>query len=330
MTRPWAAVAAALLFGCGAFLAQPASAQFADARSWPSRPIRLVIAFPPGGPADIVGRAVAQKLGEALGQPVVVDNRSGGNANIGAEAAARAAPDGNTLFLATSTHATNVSMYRTLRYDLLRDFSPVARLAVFPLVLVAHPSLQVKTTRELIALAKAKPGTLSYASAGSGGGAHLAAESFKTAAGVDLLHVPYKGTGPAVIDVLAGQVGLMFASIPSVVGHIKGGKLVALGVTSARRSAALPEVPAIAESGLAHYELSSWFGLMAPAGVPAGIVARINAQTNRILGTPEFARRLGTEGGEAAPASPEEFGRFLRAEIERWAAVVRRTGAQVD
>jgi len=290
----------------------------------------LVIAFPPGGPADIVGRAVAQKLGDALGHSVVVDNRPGGNANIGAEAAARAAPDGHTLFLVTSTHATNVSLYRELRYDLLRDFSPVARLAVFPLVLVVHPSLRVTTTRELIALARARPGALGYASAGSGGGAHLAAESFKTAAGIDLLHVPYKGTGPAVIDVLAGQVGLMFASIPSVVGHIRGGKLVALGVTSARRSPALPEVPAIAEAGLAGFELASWFGLMAPAGTPASVIARLNAETGRALRTADFARRLATEGGEAAPASPEEFGHFVRAEIERWAAVVRRTGAQVE
>ncbi len=292
--------------------------------------MRLVIAFPPGGPADIVGRAVAQKLGESLGQSIVIDNRPGGNANIGAEAAARSSPDGYTLFLATSTHATNVSLYRSLRYDLQRDFAPVARLAVFPLVLVAHPSLKVVTTRELIALAKAKPGALSYASAGSGGGAHLAAESFKTAAGVELVHVPYKGTGPAVVDLLAGQVGLMFASIPSVVGHIRAGKLAPLGVTSARRSAALPDVPSLAEAGLANYDLASWFGLMAPAGVPAGIVARINGETNRILATPEFARRMDAEGGEAAPASPEEFGRFVRAEIERWAVVVRRTGAQVD
>ncbi len=327
MIRPWAAVA--LLLASAALL-PAANAQPAQSTSWPSRPIRLVIAFPPGGPADIVGRAVAQKLGDALGQSVVVDNRPGGNANIGAETAARAAPDGHTLFLVTSTHATNASLYRELRYDLLRDFSPVARLAVFPLVLVVHPSLRVTTTRELIALARARPGALGYASAGSGGGAHLAAESFKTAAGIDLLHVPYKGTGPAVIDVLAGQVGLMFASIPSVVGHIRGGKLVALGVTSARRSPALPEVPAIAEAGLAGFELASWFGLMAPAGTPASVIARLNAETGRALRTADFARRLATEGGEAAPASPEEFGHFVRAEIERWAAVVRRTGAQVE
>ncbi len=325
MIRCRAVLAAALLCACGSVLAQGASPQ-----PWPTRPIRMVIAFPPGGPADIVGRAVAQKLGEALGQSLVVDNRPGGNANIGAEAAARSAPDGYTLLLVTSTHATNMSLYRSLRYDLLRDFSPVARLAVFPLVLVAHPSLKVASTRELIALAKARPGALSYASAGSGGGAHLAAESFKTAAAVDLLHVPYKGTGPAVVDLLSGQVGLMFASIPSVVGHIRGGKLIALGVTSARRSAALPEIPAIAEAGLSDYELSSWFGLMAPAGVSAAVVARLNAEANRALALPEFAKRLETEGGEAAPASPEEFGRFVRAEIERWAAVVRRTGAQVD
>ena len=325
MTWQRAIAAALFLFACCA-----APGQGALAQSWPVRPIRLVIAFPPGGPADIIGRSVGQKLAEALGQPLVADNRPGGNANIGAEAAARSAPDGYTLFLATSTHAANVTLYRSLRYDLVRDFAPVARLAVFPLVLVANPSLKVASTNELIALAKAKPGALSYASAGSGGGAHLAAESFKTAAGVDMVHVPYKGTGPAVLDVLAGQVGLMFASIPSVVGHIKAGKLAALGVTSAKRSTALPEVPAIAESGLAHYELASWFGLMAPAGVPASTVARVNSEANRILATPEFARRLDAEGGEAAPASPHEFGLFVRAERARWGAVVRRSGAQVD
>lgn len=315
------AIAAGLLwFACGA----------AQAQTWPVRPVRLVIAFPPGGPADIVGRAVAQRLGDALGQPFVIDNRPGGSANIGAEAAARSLADGYTLFLATSTHATNASLFRTLRYDLVRDFAPVARLAVFPLVLVVNPALKVATTHELIALAKARPGTLSYASAGSGGGAHLAAESFKAVAGVDMVHVPYKGTGPAVIDVLSGQVGVMFASVPSVIGHIKAGKLVALGVTSAKRSTALPEVPAIAEAGLAHYDLASWFGLMAPAGVPSPVVARLNQATNRILATPEFAKRLEAEGGDAAPASPEEFGRFVRGEIERWAAIVRRSGAQAE
>ena len=320
MTALRAACAGLLLVACGAACAQ----------GWPARPIRLVIAFPPGGPADIVGRAMAHRLGDALGQPLVVDNRPGGNANIGAEAVAKSAPDGYTLLLATSTHATNASLYRSLRYDLLRDFVPVARFAVFPLVLVVNPALKVMSTHELIALAKAKPGVLSYASAGSGGGAHLAAESFKAAAGVDMVHVPYKGTGPAVLDVLAGQVGIMFASIPSVIGHIKAGKLLALGVTSARRSAALPEVPAIAEAGLAHYELASWFGLVAPAGAPSAVVARLNAEANRVLATPEFARRLEAEGGEAAPGSPEAFGAFMRAEIDRWAAVVRRTGAQVD
>ncbi len=320
MTALRAACTALLLLACCA----------AHAQAWPARPIRLVVAFPPGGPADIVGRAMAQKLGDALGQSVVVDNRPGGNANIGAEAVAKAAADGYTLLLATSTHATNASLYRSLRYDLRRDFVPVARLAVFPLVLVVNPSLKVASTHELISLAKARPGALSYASAGSGGGAHLAAESFKAAAGVDMVHVPYKGTGPAVLDVLAGQVGIMFASIPSVIGHIKAGKLVPLGVTSARRSVALPDVPAIAESGLAHYELASWFGVVAPAGIPVAVVARLNTEANRILATPEFARRLDAEGGEAAPGSPEAFGAFIRLEIDRWAAVVRRTGAQVD
>ena len=300
------------------------------AQGWPARPVRLVIAFPPGGPADIIGRAMAQKLGDAFAQPFVVDNRPGGNANIGAEIAAKAPADGYTLLLLTSTHATNVSLYRGLRYDVLKDFVPVARLATFPLVLVVHPLVKARSVQELIRLAKAQPGQLAYASAGSGGGAHLAAESFKAAAGVDLLHVPYKGTGPAVQDVLAGQVGIMFASVPAVVGQVKAGKLIALGVTSARASSALPGVAPIAEAGLANYDLASWFGLVAPAGVPPEVVSRINAEVVRILAGAEFAQRLQTEGGEPAPASPSEFGRFIRVEIDRWSEIVRRSGARVE
>lgn len=302
----------------------------AHAQPWPVRPLRLIVPFAPGGPADIVARALAAGLAAPLGQPLVVENRAGGNANIGAEAALQAAADGYTLFLATSTHASNVSMEARLRYDLVRDFAPVARLAWFPLVLAVHPSVPARSVAELIALARAKPGALNYASAGSGGGAHLAAESFRAATGVVLVHVPYKGTGPAVADLVAGHVGLMFASVASVVGHVKSGQLRPLAATGARRIAALPAVPTLAEAGLPGLVIVSWFGLLAPAGTPAAAIARLNAETGRVLGSADFLRRLEAEGGEAAPATPAEFGRFIRAEIERWAAVVRRSGARIE
>ncbi|MCC6209832.1 MAG: tripartite tricarboxylate transporter substrate binding protein [Burkholderiales bacterium] len=309
-----------------AALAPPA----AHAQPWPARPLRLIVPFAPGGPADIVARALAAGLAAPLGQPLVVENRAGGNANIGAEAALQAAADGYTLFLATSTHASNVSMEARLRYDLVRDFAPVARLAWFPLVLAVHPSVPARSVAELIALARAKPGALNYASAGSGGGAHLAAESFRAATGADLVHVPYKGTGPAVADLVAGHVGLMFASVASVIGQVKSGQLRPLAATGARRIAALPAVPTLAEAGLPGLVIVSWFGLLAPAGTPAAAIARLNAETGRVLGSADFLRRLEAEGGEAAPATPAEFGRFIRAEIERWAAVVRRSGARIE
>lgn len=302
----------------------------AHAQPWPVRPLRLIVPFAPGGPADIVARALAAGLAAPLGQPLVVENRAGGNANIGAEAALQAAADGYTLFLATSTHASNVSMEARLRYDLVRDFAPVARLAWFPLVLAVHPSVPARSVAELIALARAKPGALNYASAGSGGGAHLAAESFRAATGADLVHVPYKGTGPAVADLVAGHVGLMFASVASVIGQVKSGQLRPLAATGARRIAALPAVPTLAEAGLPGLVIVSWFGLLAPAGTPAAAIARLNAETGRVLGSADFLRRLEAEGGEAAPATPAEFGRFIRAEIERWAAVVRRSGARIE
>jgi len=318
--------AAALLLALAA-LALPHAA---TAQAWPAKPIRLIVPFAPGGPADIAGRAVALGLAEALGQSVVVENRAGGNANIGAELAARAAPDGYTLFLVTSTHPTNVTLQPGLRYDLVRDFTPVARIATFPLVLVVHPSVPARSVAALVALARAKPGVLNYASAGSGGGAHLAAESFRTATGIALVHVPYKGTGPAVADLVGGQVDMMFASVASVTGHVRAGRLVALAITGPSRLAALPGVPTLAEAGVPDLVIVSWFGLLAPAGTPPEIVARVNAETGRILASSAFLARLEADGGEAAPATPEEFGRFIRAEIARWAEVVKRSGAKLE
>ena len=314
-----------LLAGCALLVPVLALAQ-----GYPSRPVRMVIPFPPAGPADTVGRLVANKLGTALHQSVVVDNKGGGNGNIGAEFVARSPADGYTLMLLPSALAANTSLYAKLPYSLSGDLTGVAGLATFPLVLVAHPSIGVKTTQQLIALAKAKPGVLNFASAGSGGGAHLAAEAFKVATATNIIHVPYKGTGPAVTDTLGGQVSIMFASVPSVIQHIRAGKLIALGVTSAKRSAAMPEVPTIAEAGVPGYELVSWFGLVAPAGTPPSILNRLSEEAAAVLKSADYLERVKTEGGEALPLNAVEFNDFIKQETVRWAKVVKDAGAKLE
>ena len=314
-----------VLIAAFAALTAPAASQ-----TYPERPVRLVVPFPPGGPADIFGRLVAIKLGQALGQQFVVDNRGGGNGNIGAELVARAAPDGYTLLLLPSALAANASLYAKLPYSLTRDFTGVASLGTFPLLLVAHPSVPAKNVHELIALAKAKPGELTFASAGSGGGAHLAAETFALASEIKMVHVPYKGTGPAVLGILGGQVSLMFASVPSVLQHVRAGKLNPLAVTSAQRSPALPELPTIAEQAVPGYELASWFGIVAPAGTAPDILKRLNAVVRAMLGAADFQARLKDEGGQSLTMTPEEFTRFIAHETERWAKIVRAAGAKLD
>ena len=307
----------------------PAAAR-AQGPAYPAHQVRMVIPFPPAGPADIIGRLVATKLSAALGQQFVVDNKGGGNGNIGADIVAHAAPDGYTLMLLPSALAANASLYSKLPYSLTADVVGVAGLATFPLVLVAHPSVGVKTTQELIALARAKPGALNFASAGSGGGAHLAAEAFKVATGTNMVHVPYKGTGPAVADTLGGQVSIMFASVPSVLQHIKAGKLIALGVTSAKRSSALPEVPTIAEAGVHGYEIISWFGLVAPTGTPPAILNRLSEEAAAIIKTADYLERLKAEGGEPLPLDAAQFGEFIKKETVRWAKVVKDAGAKLE
>src|SRR5882724_1012686 len=312
-----------------AFAALALICALAHAEVYPSKPVRLVIPFPPGGPAGIIGRTVGAKLGDALGQPFVIDSRGGGNGNIGAEAVARAPADGYTLLLVPSALAANRALYASLTYSLDKDFTGVAGLAVFPLLLVTHPSVPAKSVRELIALAKEKPGALNYASAGSGGGAHLAAETFRRATGIDVVHVPYKGTGPAVAGILGGQVSFMFASIPSVIGQVPT-KLNALAVSSARRSAALPSVPTVSEAGVPGYELVSWFGLAAPAGTPPGVINALSAQIGRVLADGDFLERLKATGGDPLPMGAAEFHAFLGAEIARWSRIIRETGAKLD
>ena len=322
-------IATALMAGLALIPLWPGQGE-ALAQGYPNHPIRLVVPFPPGGPADILARNITTRLSEALAQQVVIENRGGGNGNIGTDLVAHALPDGYTLLLLPSAVIANQSLYAKLPFNIQRDFAPVAPIASFALMLVTHPSVPVHSVAELIALAKARPGTLNYGSAGSGGGAHLAAASVGTAAGLELVHIPYKGTGPAVADLLGGQVAFMFASIPSVIQHVKAGKLRALAVSSARRSALAPDLPTIAESGMPGYDIASWFGLVAPAGLPGELASRLNAAVGRIVRSAEFKEQLQAEGGDAMDMSAEAFGEFIRAESVRWARVVRDAGAHLD
>jgi len=301
------------------------------AQGYPNRPIKLVVPFPAAGTTDILARAAAQKLTESLGQAVVVDNRSGAGGNIGSDLVAKSTPDGYTLLMGTvGTHAINPSLYAKMPYDHIKDFVPVVLVASVPNVLVVNLDLPVNSVADLIKLAKAKPGAINFASSGSGTSIHLSGELFKTMAGVDMTHVPYKGSSPALTDVMGGQVQVMFDNLPSSLALIKAGKLRAIAVTSMVRAPALPNVPTINESGLPGFEASSWFGVLAPAGTPAPIVARINAEVNKWLQSADAREKLLAQGAEAAGGSPEQFAAFIRSETEKWAKVVKASGAKVD
>jgi len=306
-------------------------ATVASAQSYPNRTIRLVVPFPAAGTTDILARAAAQKLTEAFGQSVVVDNRPGAAGNIGSDLVAKSAPDGYTLLMGTvGTHAINPSLYSKMPYDHVKDFVPVVLVAGVPNVLVVNPALPVNSVADLIKLAKDKPGQINFASSGSGTSIHLSGELFRTMAGVDITHVPYKGSSPALIDLIGGQVQIMFDNLPSALPQIKAGKLRAIAVTSLKRAPVLPDVPTISESGLPGFEASSWFGVLAPAGTPAPIVARINAEVNKWLQSAEAREKLLSQGAEAAGGSPEQFANHIRAESEKWAKVVKASGAKVD
>jgi tripartite-type tricarboxylate transporter receptor subunit TctC len=306
----------------------PALASAAD--PWPSKPIRLVVPFTPGGSTDILGRAIGAKLQEALGQPVVVENKPGAGGSIGATEVARAAGDGYTLLMGhIGTLAVNPSLYPNLPYDPRKSFVAVALVARVPNVLVVNPQVPAKDVAELIALAKARPGQLRYASGGNGSAAHLAMEYFKLRAGVDIQHIPYKGTAPAVTDVLGGQVETTMTGVPAVAAHVKAGKLRALGVSGSGAVAALPGVPTIAAT-IPDFEAIQWYGVVAPAGTPAAIVDRLNAEINRALGTTELRARLEAEGAEAAPGPPASFGTLIASEIARWKPVVERAGMRPE
>ncbi|HET9337661.1 MAG TPA: tripartite tricarboxylate transporter substrate binding protein [Casimicrobiaceae bacterium] len=303
---------------------------FAQA-AYPSQPIRIVVPFPPGGATDIMARAAAQKLAEAWKAQVVVDNRPGAGGNIGSELVAKAAPDGYTLEMGTvGTHAINASLYAKMPYDHVKDFTPVVLVAAVPNVLVVHPSVPANSVQELIAYAKANPGKLNFASSGAGTSIHLSGELFKVMAGVQMTHVPYKGSAPAITDLLGGQVQLMFDNLPPSLPHIRAGKLRALAVTTSERAPALPDVPTVAESGLPGFEASSWFGLLAPAGTPREIVVKINGEIARWLVTPEAKEKMIAIGANAKGGTPEDFAKHIADETAKWAKVVKESGAKVD
>lgn len=301
------------------------------AQAYPTKSIRLVVPFPAAGTTDILAREVAQRLSVSFGQSVIVDNRPGAAGNIGSDIVAKSAPDGYTLLMGTvGTHAINPSLYTKMPYNHVKDFVPIVLVAGVPNVLEVTPSLPVNSVADLIKLAKEKPGQLNFASSGSGTSIHLSGELFKTMTGVDIVHVPYKGSSPAVTDLMGGQVQLMFDNLPSSLAQIKAGKLRAIAVTSAQRAPALPNVPTIAESGLPGFEASSWFGLLAPAGTPPAVVARINADVNQWLQTAEAKEKLLAQGAVPAGGTPEQFAAHIRAETEKWAKVVKVSGAKVD
>ena len=309
---------------CGLAWLTPAHAQY------PTRSIRFILPFPPGGGTDTMGRAIGTRLGEALGQQIVIDNRGGGGANIGAELAAKSPPDGHTLFMMTVTHTVNVTLYRNLGYSLVKDFAPVSYLGSTAYVVVVHPSVPAKSIKELIAIAKARPGQLAHSSSGSGTGPHLAGELFKSMTGTRMLHIPYKGGGPSVIGLVSGEASVGFATTPSCITQIQSGRLRALAVSTAQRSPYLPDLPTVAEAGIPGYETSAWYGMLVPTGTPAEIIARLNAETAKALTLPDVKSRLDATGMVAQSSSPEELARHIQNEIAKWAKVVRALDLRVD
>ncbi len=317
------------LIACAAILAWlpgPAS----SAQKFPNRPVRLVAAFAPGGSVDLVARLLAQKLGESWGQQVVVDNRPGAGGNVSAEIVARAANDGYTIYICSASFVVNPSLYARTPYDPVKDFAPVSLVSIVQNVLVANPRLPAASVKELIALAKAKPGQIHYASTGSGTSGHLIMELFKSMAGVDLVHVPYKVIGQAQADLISGQVSLWFPTAPGALPHVKAGRMRLLAVAGAKRSPALPDVPTVSEAGVAGFEAATWYALLAPARTHREIIGRINGEIVRILKQPDVQERLTGLGIEIVGSSPDELARHIRAEIPKWARVVKQSGARVD
>jgi tripartite-type tricarboxylate transporter receptor subunit TctC len=301
----------------------------AISQNYPAKPIRLIVPFPPGGSNDIVGRMIAAQLGERLGQSVVVDNRGGAGGTIGTDMAAKAAPDGYTLLLISVAHAFNPAMYKKLPYDPEKSFAPIGLVAAGPVALMVHPSVPATTVKELIALAKAKPGDLNYATAGVGSFQHLASELFKLQTGVNIVHIPYKGGGPAMMDTIAGQAQINMASLIQVIPHAKSGKLRLLATSGSKRSSLFPDVPTVAET-VPGYDATNWWGLVAPAGTPAAVVDKLHAELEVLLKSAETKKRLESEGADIVRMDPAEFGRFMSAEMVKWTKVVREAGITAE
>jgi tripartite-type tricarboxylate transporter receptor subunit TctC len=322
-------------FGAGALAAPLASFAQAPTRpqldGYPAKPIRIIVPFPAGGTADIMARVVGQKMSEAWGQQVVIDNRAGAGGNIGAELAAKAVPDGYSLFLCTvGTHAIHQTLYRKLPFDPIRDFSAIAYIAGVPNVVVLHPSVPAKNIKELIAFIKARPGQINFGSSGTGSSVHKSGEMLKVMAGLNMTHIPYKGNPQAVTDLMAGQIELMITNMPSVIPYIQSGKLRALAVTTKGRSPTLPDLPTMEEAGMPGYESSAWFGLVGQAALPRNIVNKLNAEVVRILQIPDVGQNLATQGADVLVMTPDEFGDFIKTETAKWAKVVEASGARAD
>src|SRR5438552_2156676 len=309
------------------FAALPVSGQAPD--PYPSKPLRFILPFPPGGPTDILGRLIGERLASSLGQPVIIENRGGAGGNVGAEAAAKSAPDGYTLVLLAPSLAISPSLYSKLNYDPLRDFAPISLVATVPNVIVTQPEL-APTLQEFIARAKAKPGEMNFGSGGSGTSNHLAGELFNIVAGAKLVHVPYKGVNLAMNDVLSGQIHLVVIGVPAAAPHIKAGKLRALALVAPQRAAALPEVPTVAEAGLPNFEVTTWYGILAPAGTPKAIVTRLNAELVKAMHAPDLKERLAAMATDPATSTPEEFADYIKREIAKWGEVVRQAGLKAD
>ena len=319
-------IASAVVLGAGLLGGTSALAQ-----AYPTKPVTIIVPFAAGGTTDILARIIGQALTAELGQSVVVDNRAGAGGNIGGQAAAKAAPDGHTLFMGTvGTHAINASLYKKMPFDPVKDFAPLTRVANVPNLLVANPAQPYKSVKDLIAYAKANPGKVNFGSSGNGSSIHLSGELFKSLAKVDMQHVPYKGSAPAVTDLLGNQIGIMFDNMPSAIQHVRSGKLVPLAVTTAKRSPELPSVPTIAEAGVPGYEATSWFGMFAPAGTPAPVLAKLNAAIVKVLAQPDVKKKINEQGAEVYSETPEQFTAFIQAESVKWGKVVKESGASLD
>jgi len=305
-------------------IAVPVQAQY------PNKSVRLILPFPPGGGTDTMARSMAPRLSETLGQQVVLDNRPGGGANIGPEIAAKSPADGYTMLMITTAHAVNATLYSKLGYDLVRDFAPVSLIGSTPQIVVVHPSVPVKSIKELIALAKSRPGQLDFPSSGNGSAPHLAGELFNSMAGTKLNHIPYKGGGPAMIALVSGEGAVGFATAPSVIGHVKSGRVRALAVTSAQRAPLLPDVPTVSEAGVPGYEAGAWYGFLVPAGTPKEAIARLEADSIKVLKLADVKDKLAATGLTAIGTTAQEFGTFMRSEIEKWGKVVKAIGMRIE